>query len=688
MMNKKSDVDNFFFPESVAIFGVSETTSNLAGVIVENLERFHFKGRIYPIGSRSGHRGARKIHSSLEEIDEVPDLAVILVPAAHVAHALRACGKKGIGHVIVESGGFSELSDANKTLEDEVLRIASEFGIRVVGPNCFGVLNAENGLVLPFFILKPGYVRAGTTSLISQSGGLFYDTCMLCSCENHGLNKLISVGNKLMLDENTFLEYLINDPGTHVIGMYLEHFSDGKRLMDLASTTDKPIILLKANRTLAGREIAQFHTAALAGDDDVADAAMKQAGIHRVQNFQEMVDCFKIFSLPIIKGPRLAVISRSGGHGVLAADAAYRHGFTLARLSNTFFKRVREKKINVIRTTNPLDVGDVYNLDFYTEIMEMALREPGVDGIVFIVTFSSESDGVRMLNFIEHAARVVPAHQKPVVICMVSNREQWPVIREAARFPIFSDVDHALQLLAQSLKHHKQQGKGPPVRKPVSAPRQKTLSGFPCIPVTMRPDEVFALLGKYHIPVADYAIVKNIREGLRAVSHIGFPAVLKTGSPSVMHKTEAGGVKLNIANTGELKDAFRSMKADEYILQKMCPPGLEVIIGGRLDKEFGRVLLFGLGGILVETIKDRSIRVLPVNRKTARGMIEEIKGYEILRGLRGSLPVDIKALISLLVNTSRLLMEHPEITNIDMNPAIVFEEGNGCVIVDAKMQKR
>jgi len=674
---------NFFYPDSIAVFGVSADPKNLGRIIIENLVRFGYRGNIYPIGSKEGMMAGKNIFKGLKEIAEIPDLAVILVPARFVPAAVKQCGEKGINSIIIESGGFSEFADERNTLEEEIKEIAAEYNINIVGPNCFGVVNLEKGIVLPFFIIDPEYMRQGTVSLISQSGGIFYDTCMYCSCENIGLNKLISIGNKLMVNENKVLEYLAADPGTEIIGLYLENFVDGRHFMDIAARTNKPIVLIKANRSPAGNEIAQFHTTALAGNDEVADAALKQAGIHRVQNFQDMIDCFKIFRLPALKGKRLAVISRSGGHGVLSADAAFRYGFELADLSEHFFKTVAKKKLNIIRATNPLDVGDIYDLDEYTAIMETTLKEEGIDGVVFVITYSSESDGSKIRSFICNNNDLALKYDKPVVLCIITNRNEWLSIKEAADYPVFADVDTAMKALAMLYRHNinRQKLKSLPLNN--YGQTMIMNSGRRVV----HPESAFSMLKSFALPVADYTIVNSEEEALNAAALIGYPVVLKTAAPEMLHKTDAGGVKLNLADDEALTKAYREINSTECFVQKMAGTGIEVIVGARYDREFGHILLFGLGGIFAEVFKDRSIRVLPVNDAIAEEMIEEIKGSVLLKGFRGKPPADIGALKDILVRISAMITEHPEIIDLDINPVIVFEKGQGCKVVDVKIRK-
>ena len=676
----------FFYPSSIAIFGVSNTANNLARIIVENLDRFQFAGKVFPVGTKKGKLGKRKILASVNEIEGTPDLAVVLVPGRSVPDTLVACGKKGIRHVIIESGGFTEFDDGKKALEEEIRAITEQYGIQVIGPNCFGVINLDNGVVLPFFVLNPIYMKKGAASLISQSGGIFYDTSMLASCEGVGLNKLISIGNKLLTNEITCLEYLVNDKKTATIGLYLENFTNGRTLMEIAAQTAKPIVCLKANRTPAAEEVARFHTTALAGDDKVADAALEQAGIHRVQNFREMLDAFKVFSIPLIKGNRLALITRSGGHAVLAGDAAHRHGFETAKLSSSFFDLVKSKKINVIRTTNPVDVGDVYSLNVYGEIIEKALQEEKVDGVVFVATFSSETDSLAVEKALQDVARLTPMYGKPIAFCMVTNREQWFPLKEIVDFPVFTDVDDALKALALSLVHYKKRHGQVSSKKMMDFNRhRKTLAPSDSARM-IDPMASFSLLKEYGVQVPDYAIVRTRDEAIMRAREIGYPVAVKIALPQVLHKTETGGVKLNVVNDRDLGRFLRRRQADAYLLQKMVPAGVEVIVGGKRDREFGPVILFGLGGIFVEVFRDIVIRVTPVDITTATEMIDAIKGSKLLKGFRGGKAPDKVALAHVLVNVSKLLTDHLEITSLDINPLIVFEKGQGCIAVDAKIQ--
>jgi acyl-CoA synthetase (NDP forming) len=677
----------FFFPESVAIYGVSAAPGNIGIGIMENLERFSFKGNVFLIGEKGGSVMGKNIAKNIEDIEVIPDLAVFIIPAKGIPNKLEECGKKGVRYAIIESGGFSEFGREKEALEKEILSIARKWGIRILGPNCLGTINLENGLVLPFVPFRRGFMKKGSISLICQSGGILHDVLLLLSCDNLGVNKLISAGNKLMLDENDFLEYLISDPATSTIGLYLEDIRNGRRLTHLAASTGKPIIVLKANESAGSSHIAQFHTASLAGDDVLADALLRQAGAHRVYTIDEMVNTMKIFSLPPIKGQRLAVIARSGGHAVTATDAVYRHGFKLAKLSQEIFNLVGQKKrVDVIRATNPIDLGDIFDIAFHFTILEKTLQEEEVDGVLFIHSYDLESDRDATLAFINKINILAKAQPKPVVFCMLSEKEQWFTMKDTADFPVFSEAEQAMKALARSWDHFR---KTKNKKAPRLASRQQEMNRKVSLKEKtyfMAPDKTFELLRQYDLPVADFRIAGNFKECREAAHLIGYPVVLKTASSATLHKTEKGGIKLNLTSDVSLKKAFKAMKTETYIVQKMAPHGYELIIGAKRDPAFGQVIIFGMGGIYAELLKDIAVRMLPVNEKTALKMISEIKGSAILKGYRGESTCDLQAVARCIARISRLLADHPEIVNLDINPLIAHEERKGCIIVDAKME--
>ncbi|GAB4248680.1 acetate--CoA ligase family protein [Deferrisoma sp.] len=681
-----------FYPRSVVIVGVSDAPHNLGRTIVENLERFSFPGRVHLVGRNGGRLGGRPIHRTLEEVPDTPDLAVILIPAPYVPDALEVCGRLGIRRVVIESGGFGEYAEERREDERRLLDIAERYGIRFVGPNCISIVNLDNGLVLPFMAMDPAAIRKGPVSLISQSGGVVFGGIKLFSCENLGVNKLISMGNKLDLDENDYLEYLIRDPGTRIIALYLESITDGRRLMNLAASTDKPIVVLKANTAPTSHEIARFHTAALAGDETVCDAALAQAGMHRVHSLSELAALLKGFQLPPMAGPNLAVIGRSGGQIVMAADAAAANGFRLVRFPDSLLEKIRSRvRAGVIRLTNPLDLGDVFDLGFYADVVEAALAQPEVHGVLLQHLHSRGKETEATLELLRAVRDLSSRYEKPVAVCFMTERDEWFTVKTATDFPLFLEPAEALRALAASRRHAQNTRK--PVPLTVTGPRSPAGTGR-----VAEAEETFARLAAAGLRVPPYAFAGSADKALQAADRLGYPVALKIASAEIVHKTEAGGVRVGVRGRRELERALEDMKARfgplltdgraVFLVQRMAPSGVEVLLGTKHDPEFGPVVLFGMGGVFVEVYRDVAVRVAPVSESEAAEMIAEVRGSLLLEGFRGHPRADVAALARTIAAFSRIPIGTPDIVELEINPLLVLEEGRGCVAVDARMRVR
>jgi len=680
------EMAKFFYPDSILVFGVSNGPANLGKEVIRNLNRFGFAGQVFGLGRMEMEVEGRQVYSDIDLVPGVPDVAILLVPAAAIDDALNRCGRKGIRRAVMETAGFTEYGPERRGLEERIRQRALEYDITIMGPNCIGVINIDNGVCMPFVPFTPTEFPKGRNSFVAQSGGLIHEMVRRCSAENVGLSKLTSIGNKLMLDESDVLEFLLQDRGTDVVGIYLEDIKSGRRMLDLAANTVKPVVVLKGNASPTAQEIARFHTAALLGDEAVTRAALRQAGIHQAQSPQEMVDCFKIFALPLIRGDRLAVISRSGGQSVLLADEIYRHGFSLATLPPGLFDLIMERsKGGVIKRTNPIDLGDVYDEAFYLDVLNEVLGDPGVDGAVFF--FDYELNDYRAFEILSGAEKLSALHQKPIVLCMVPDRDNWFKVRYASPFPFFTEPERGFAALRRSLAHYRRmKARNGEVRFSGAVEKGGDLLKTSSSPRIASARETLALMERYAIPVVAYELVRTAEEAVKAARKIGYPVALKQVEPFVLHKTDAGAVRLNIANDGELARLFASCTGEGYLVQKMAPGGIETIIGAKQDAEFGTVVMFGLGGVYVEVLRDVTMRLTPVGEASAREMIEEIKGADLLKGARGAARSDLEALTRTIANVSRLLTDHPEITTLDMNPFVVFAEGSGGCALDVKME--
>ncbi len=681
-----------FYPKSVVVIGVSERPDNLARNIVENLFEFQFNGEIFLVGRKDSVLFGRRILTSVDQLPDGIDVAVILTPAQTVPGLLEACGRKKIPWVIIETGGFREYSEEGAQLEKEVLRIAKKWGIRIVGPNCIGLMNIENGFVVPFANFKRGIVRKGKVSVLAQSGGVVGTYFNLLSSANVGIAKMVSMGNKLDLNEIDYLQYLIQDPQTEIIGLYLESLEKGRELMEVARSTSKPIILHKANTGNASRDIARLHTAALASDDKVVEAALKQAGIIRTKDFRTFGNAVKILSLPPMRGNGLVVLSRSGGIAIVAADSAERHGFRLFPLTKKFQDRVHSFfRAKVIQPTNPLDLGDLFDFDLYTKILEQVLKIKGVDGILFQhgATGEEKEPSRRLIQAMKELAF---HYQKPVALQYNTDEEELAYIKRALDYPIFTEPEDALAALAISRDHYRRltTSKEHPPSYPINQSRvasilQQTMGEKRDLLLP----EAIEVLQACGISVADYQMVHRKEDLGQAIEKIGFPAAMKAVSPEISHKSDVGGVVLHIDSRKKAEEAYdRIMSLNPenttgVLLQKMISAGKEVILGAKRDPSFGPVILFGLGGIYVEVLKETSLRVAPINRSEAEEMISELKSSAILKGVRGERPSDIEAIIEMLLRLSQLMVDFPEIEGIDINPVMAMEKG--AIAVDARI---
>ena len=685
-------MDQLFYPKSVVVIGVSENPDNLARNIVENLFEFQFNGEIILVGKKEGILFGRKICTSMEDLPEGIEVAVILTPSSTVPGILESCGRKKIRWAIIETGGFREYSEEGAQLENEILQIARKWGIRFVGPNGIGIMNVHNGFVVPFVKLGRGPVGKGKISILAQSGGVLLAYANLLTSANVGLSKMVSMGNKMDLNEIDYLKYLIEDPHTEMIGLYLESLERGRELMDIARSTSKPIILHKANTGEGSRHIARLHTAALANDDRVVDAALRQADIVRTKDFRSFVNAVKILSLPPIKGKNLVIISRSGGIGVVAADSAERHGFHLLPPDKTLQERFHSFfRAKVIQPTNPLDLGDLFNFDLYTNILQQVLKLPAVDGILFMHGATGEEKEPSR-RFIQAVKDFSIQYQKPVALQYNTDEEELAYIKRALDYPIFAEPEDALTALAVSRDHYRKLNILKEKTPSFSVNRERVKDLFQKAKAEERDlllPEAFEVLQAYGIPVADYQVVQHRKDLKKSIGKMERPVALKVISPRISHKSDAGGVLLNLNQLSEVEQAYEKIRKldpdNSYgvLIQKMVLGGKEVILGGKRDRSFGPVVLFGLGGIYVEVLQETSLRVAPINRLEAEEMISELKSAAILKGIRGEPPSDRDSLIENLVRLSQLMMDFPEIEGIDINPLKVLEKG--VVAVDARI---
>ncbi|MFP3868168.1 MAG: acetate--CoA ligase family protein [Desulfobacteraceae bacterium] len=688
----------FFYPQSVAVVGVSEYPTNLGRVIVNNLLDFGFQGPIFPIGPRGGQVHGLEILPSLMELPQPVDLVTVLAPALVVPKVLDHCAQRGITRVVVESGGFSECSEAGKVLEEEVRQRLQDYGIRMVGPNGLGLINLEVGLCLPFaqIPLRP---RLGGVSVVAQSGGVGANLISWLAQEGLGMNKFISLGNKLNINENDILAYLLEDDGTQVIYLYLEDIADGRRLMDLGQAATKPILLHKGNIGQASAAIARSHTAALTVDDRVVDAACFQAGLCRVHTQADFLLAAKALEQPPLQGNRLAVMSRSGGQAVLVADACQRWGFELPPLSERIQNLIRSRsRAGIIEPLNPVDLGDVYDFSLYRDLMHEFCRDPVFDAVLLNYEPLSDEEKAVARDTVKDLVRLAQRHQKPLVIAVIGELEEEQYLRQELGVPVFDFPEEAIQGLALA----RQASTTPtaltasmatppqlPEVEKVLGPHLNTPGPLP-MPVAL---EVFQSLG---MAVPEWHLVTSGEEAQSAASRLGCPVCLKMVAASAVHKSDLGGVLLNLETVAAAVQGFDQLA---QVAQKRLPPGeewqalimpmvaggVEVLFGARRDHTFGPLVVFGAGGIWVEILEDVALGIAPLDQEQARRLIDQTRISALLEGRRGQPAADRESLIQGIMLLSSLMLHFPQIQELDLNPIRVFPQGQGLLILDARM---
>lgn len=689
---------DLFYAESVVVVGVSESMMNLAKNVVANLINLGYRGKIYAVGPRGGEIYGVHIYRSVAALPEKAELAVILTPARFVGEMLAQCGEKGARWAVIETAGFQELGPQGEILETEILETVKKYGIRFVGPNCIGIINTANGLYLPFTVLAAPY-RRGKIGVFAQSGGVGLCLTQRLSLSGVGISKFVSMGNKLDLDEADYLAYLMDDPDTEIIDFYLEDFRRGRLFADLAKNCSKPIILHKSNTSAASSAIAQSHTAALAGDDRVVDAVCSECGILRVHSFSEAINAAKGLSLPPLKGRNLAVVSRSGGQAVVAADACASYGFNLPPLDSDILSEAQShSRAGVIRFGNPVDLGDIFDMPFYARLVERVLNQQDIDGVVFVQESQMMLEAKGSLPLVEGMYSLSLKVGKPVATVLEVPFEERVRLEKDSNAPFFLEPLEAVRALAAHLKWS--QTEAPKRLRPRPDLSQAPLTGkediqrwFAQIERENRQPllhEALGLMDLAGVPCVPWRMARNLDQALEASEQIGFPVALKAVSPSLLHKSDRGAIALDVGDAGSLREEWHRLQKvsgdiSGIVVQKMAKASRELVVGGKRDPSFGPLVLTGLGGIMVEVMKDVSMRLAPIDTDTAMEMFEELSGRAILGRFRGMREADLEAAGQILTRVSLLMYHFPQIREMDLNPVGLNDDGKGAVVLDARV---
>jgi 4-hydroxybutyryl-CoA synthetase (ADP-forming) len=692
----------FFSPKSIAIIGASEKPG-VGKTIFYNIAK-HFKGKIYPVTPSNPTVGGLTAYKNVLDIPDSIDLAVVAAPSKFTPSVMEEVGKKRIKGAIIVSAGFKEVDEAGAKLEREVGEIAKKYGIKVIGPNCLGIMSfsKDNIMNSTFLKITPRY---GNIALVSQSGAICAATVEDAEAQNIGFSKVISMGNKVDMDESDVLELLAEDEDTRVIVMYLEDIRNARRFMEIAkkitAERKKPVIVLKAGRTAEGAKAAASHTGALGGSDANYEAAFTQSGVIRVDTMGELFDLATAFSKQPLPDGNIVIVSNAGGPAIISTDACSRYGLEMADISS-----IRDEIARVIPAygspRNPVDiVGDADYLRF-EKVLLLTLAHPNVGSIVTMCTPSAT------LNYDDLARILVKMSQqfpnKTILASLMGLAEGMENrrIMSEGDIPYYLYSEPAIRTLKAMYDFKKWVDEASNKRATLQFAKDiaKVKSIFENVRKNGRSnlleEEGYEVLEAYGFPTPKSILCTTEQECMDAAKQISYPLVMKIVSPDIIHKSDAGGVKVGIKTDDELRNSFRTItenalkyKSDAKIkgvlVQEMVKSAKETILGASQDPTFGPVIMFGLGGIYVEVLKDVVFRIVPIDEQEAINMVESIKTIKLLKGVRGEKSSDLKAISDSLQRLSQLVVDFPEIKEFDINPLLVLEEGKGARVVDARI---
>ncbi len=694
-------LEGFFKPQSVAIVGASATPGKLGYTVLANMIDAGYRGSIYPINPSAGEMQGYKAYASILDTPEVPDLAVITIPYNYVANALREIGEKGTQSVVVISAGFREANVEGLEREQELLEIASKYGMRIIGPNCLGIISTYAHVNATF---AAGTPPEGNIAFTSQSGAL--QTAILdwsLAAHDLGFSKFVSLGNKADVNEMDLMRAWAEDDETNVILAYIEGLPDGLEFIRTAREVSriKPILVLKSGVTESGSRAVSSHTGSLAGAEKAYDAAFYQAGVLRMENLQDLFDSARAFAnQPLLQGSRIAIVTNAGGPGILATDTLERADMELARLSRETVQKLEEILPEAASTSNPVDVLGDARADRYAAAMEIIGQDESVDGMICIVTPQAMTEIVETANAIGKLSQRI---DKPILGAFMGEEKAkaGEDILASYNIPNYAFPEHAARALAAMRDYIVSRDRPDAEIVTFEVDRARVKDVFEKARsegrVSVGEAEARDVAEAYGLRLPQSNLASTADEAVQMAQEIGLPVVLKIASPDILHKTDVGGVKVNLNSASDVRDAYDLIvyRATRYVpdariwgclVQEMVSTdGVEVLVGMSKDPQFGPLVTFGLGGILVEVLKDVTFRVAPFGRQDAEEMLEEIRAHALLEGVRGRPPADRDAMIDTLLRINQLVTDFPEIVEMDINPLMVYERGQGAIALDMRL---
>ncbi|TEU12539.1 CoA-binding protein [Candidatus Bathyarchaeota archaeon] len=690
-----------FRPKSVAIIGASRTPGKVGHIIAKNTIESGFEGGIYPINPRAEEILGLKCYASILDVPEAVDLAVIAIPAKHVLQAAEECGRKRVKGLIVISAGFKEIGHEGAILEKKLVEIGSKYDMRIQGPNCLGLIDTGTPVNLSF---AAGMPKEGKIGFISQSGALGTAVLDWTLKEEIGFHSFVSLGNKADLDEVDFIEAMGEEDQVSVILLYLESIEKGRRFLEVVSRVveEKPVIILKGGTSTAGARAAGSHTGALVGSFLAYKTAFDKAGVILAENIEELFNFGLAFTeQPIPKSEGIAIVTNAGGPGILATDLSEKLGLRLAALSSETHNQLREKLPPAAAIGNPVDVLGDAKADRYRYAIERVLKDGPVNAVVVILTPQAMTESMATAQAIVEIREQNSG--KPLVAVFMGGESVEEARNHLKRNGIlcYDFPDDAIRTISALYTYARflKEPENPPVRfRDVNPKRVREIldSVRKDRRVVLLSNEAADVVEAYGIQAPESKVAKTAEMAAEYAEELGFPVVLRVVSPDILHKTDVGGVVLNLKTTEEVRNAYDGIltgvarfmpraRIHGVMVYHMVPRGREMIIGMSQDVQFGPLVMFGLGGIYVNFLKDVSFRLAPLSEPEAREMMEETKAYALLKGIRGEPPSDTEALKNTILRVGQLVWDFPEIVEMDINPVIVYGWGEGCIALDVKM---
>lgn len=698
-------VAKLFKPDSIAVVGASSNVSRVGGRLYENLKKHGYRGDIYLVNPRYDAIGEMKCYRRLSDSPHPVDVALVAVPAEAVAAVLEEAGESGVKNVIIYSSGFSEVGAEGRSRQERLQELALKYDICVCGPNCVGIINFQDRVAMSFSqFLNVSQLIPGRIAFISQSGAL--GGSLLNRAQDHkiGFSHFVSGGNEAVLDSSDFIEYFIEDPGTDVVMALLEGVRNADKFLKAAlraQSANKPLVVMKVGRTQAGSRAASSHTGSMTGVDEVYEGVFRQYGIIRVSELDDLYLTASAFvKSPRPKGNRVGILTSTGGGGVILTDKLVESGMTVPEPSPATASGLSRVVPAFTSVQNPFDLTAqlINDPQLFRNCLEVFAKDENFDAIIVAASMVAGELSARRAGFIIEGVKSI---EKPLFSWWAAGSLSAPGMEmlEESRVPYFTSASqcvNALEALVRYSRLNETIAGADRCAVPLPGPEAKAVvmdllsSGRG----TLTEEKGKQILSCYHIPVAAERLAQDLQEARQIAAGIGYPVALKVVSPQIAHKTEAGGLKLNIGDQRRLDEAYTEIldnvgaynpKAvvNGVLVQEMLPPGKEVIVGVSRDPQFGPMVMFGLGGIFVEIMRDFSLRRAPLRKQDAWEMIRQIKGYRILEGARGEKPCDLEAVADVLMAVSQLAVDLKDlVSEIDINPLLVYPQGGGAKVVD------